>query len=99
MKETGLLGRPRRAEASVCELLGVSSSAPVAISFSFEGFAQRGGRTGPHADGWGVSLYQRHLARTFLEESPAHASALARFLHDNPIATHLAVAHIRKKTL
>jgi predicted glutamine amidotransferase len=59
----------------------------------------RGGHTGPHGDGWGVSLYQDRFARTFLEEKPAHSSALARFLQENPIETSLAVAHVRKKTL
>jgi predicted glutamine amidotransferase len=83
----------------MCELLGIASSAPVDIAFSFSGFVQRGGRTGPHADGWGVSLYHNRFARTFREERPAYASPLARFLHDNPIETRLAVAHIRKKTL
>jgi predicted glutamine amidotransferase len=83
----------------MCELLGIASSAPVDISFSFSGFVLRGGHTGPHADGWGVSLYQNCFARTFLEEKPAYESPLTRFLHDNPIETRLAVAHIRKKTL
>jgi glutamine amidotransferase len=83
----------------MCELLGVDASQPIDIAFSFSGFLQRGGRTGPHADGWGVSLYKRHVARTFLEEHPAYRSPLARFLHDNPIETPLAIAHIRKKTL
>lgn len=69
------------------------------IAFSFSGFTQRGGRTGPHAHGWGVSLFEGPFARTFREEHPAHASPLARFLHDNPIETKLAVAHIRKKTM
>lgn len=83
----------------MCELLGIASSVSIDIAFSFFGFVQRGGRTGPHADGWGVSLYHDRFARTFIEEKPAHASPLARFLNDNPIETRLAVAHIRKKTL
>lgn len=83
----------------MCELLGIASSVPVDIAFSFSGFVLRGGQTGPHADGWGVSLYHERFARTFIEERPAHDSPLARFLHDNPIETQLAVAHIRKKTL
>lgn len=83
----------------MCELLGIASSVPVDISFSFSAFVLRGGQTGPHADGWGVSLYHQRFARTFLEEKPAYASPLARFLHDNPIETRLAVAHIRKMTL
>jgi predicted glutamine amidotransferase len=82
----------------MCELLGIDSSAPVDISFSFSGFVLRGGHTGPHADGWGVSLYQNRFARTFREEKPAYASPLTRFLRDNPIETRLAVAHIRRKT-
>jgi glutamine amidotransferase len=83
----------------MCELLGIEASVPVDIAFSFSGFVLRGGHTGPHADGWGVSLYQNRFARTFLETKPAYASPLTRFLHDNPIETQLAVAHIRKKTL
>ncbi|HEY3592803.1 MAG TPA: class II glutamine amidotransferase [Polyangiaceae bacterium] len=83
----------------MCELLGIDSSVPVDIAFSFSGFVLRGGHTGPHADGWGVSLYQNRFARTFREAKPAYASPLTRFLHDNPIETRLAVAHIRKMTL
>lgn len=82
----------------MCELLGIGASVPIDIAFSFSGFAQRGGRTGPHADGWGVALYDGAFARMFLEERPAFSSPLTRFLEANPIATPLAVAHIRKKT-
>lgn len=82
----------------MCELLGVVSNVPADLVFSFTGFALRGGQTGPHADGWGLSLYEGLFARTFLEPHPAFSSPLARFLRENPIQTGLAVAHIRKKT-
>lgn len=82
----------------MCELLGIGSSAPIDIAFSFSGFVLRGGQTGPHADGWGVALYDGAFARMFLEASPAFSSPLTRFLQTNPIATRLAIAHIRKKT-
>jgi predicted glutamine amidotransferase len=82
----------------MCELLGVVSNVPADLAFSFTGFALRGGQTGPHADGWGLSLYNGLFARTFLEPDPAFSSPLARFLRENPIQTPLAVAHIRKKT-
>lgn len=82
----------------MCELLGVVSNIPADLVFSFTGFALRGGQTGPHADGWGLSLYDGLFARTFLEPHPAFSSPLARFLRENPIQTGLAVAHIRKKT-
>jgi glutamine amidotransferase len=82
----------------MCELLGLTSSAPVDISFSFSGFVQRGGRLGPHADGWGLALYQDVFARVFLDEHPAASSPLAAFLRDNPEEARIAIAHIRKKT-
>jgi glutamine amidotransferase len=82
----------------MCELLGMVASHPADVAFSFSGFAERGGKTGPHADGWGLSLYDGNFARTFLEHHPAHSSPLARFLRDNPVLTRLAVAHIRKMT-
>jgi predicted glutamine amidotransferase len=82
----------------MCELLGIAASAPIDIAFSFRGFALRGGHTGPHADGWGVSLYEGRFARTFLEARPAHGSPLTTFLRENPIETRLTVAHIRRAT-
>jgi glutamine amidotransferase len=74
------------------------ASHPSDVVFSFTGLALRGGQTGPHADGWGLSLYDERFARTFLEQHPAFSSPLARFLRENPILTRLAVAHVRKMT-
>lgn len=82
----------------MCELLGMVASYPVDMGFSFTGFALRGGHTGPHADGWGLSMYDGRFARTFREHLPAWSSPLTRFLRDNPILTPLAIAHIRKMT-
>lgn len=82
----------------MCELLGVTASHPTDVVFSFTGLALRGGQTGPHADGWGLSLYQGKFARTFLEQDPAHSSRLARYLRENPIPTQLAIAHVRRMT-
>jgi predicted glutamine amidotransferase len=82
----------------MCELLGMETNHPTDVVFSFTGLALRGGQTGPHADGWGLSLYDGHFARTFLEQDPAHSSLLARFLREHPILTRLAIAHVRKMT-
>jgi predicted glutamine amidotransferase len=71
---------------------------PTDITFSFTGFALRGGKTGPHADGWGLALYEGKFARSFLEPKPACESAMADYIRHNPIKTLLAVAHVRKKT-
>ncbi len=71
---------------------------PTDILFSFSGLRQRGGKTGPHADGWGLALYEGRAARVFLEPSPAADSALARFLAQTPIKTLLAIGHVRRRT-
>jgi len=82
----------------MCELLGMVAKHPADLTFSFTGLALRGGQTGPHADGWGLSLYDGRVARTFREKDPAHSSRLARFLREHPIHTRLAIAHVRKMT-
>ena len=71
---------------------------PTDIVFSFSGLALRGGKSGPHADGWGLALYDGKRARIFLEPTAAAASPLAKFIRENPIKTLLAIAHVRKRT-
>jgi predicted glutamine amidotransferase len=82
----------------MCELLGMECNVPTDIVFSFAGLASRGGRAGPHGDGWGLALYDGKLARTFLEPHPASSSPLAKFVREHPIKTLLAIAHVRRKT-
>ncbi|HVJ90186.1 MAG TPA: class II glutamine amidotransferase, partial [Labilithrix sp.] len=94
----------RRAKAvylrslSMCELLGMECNVPTDIVFSFSGLALRGGARGPHADGWGLALYEGRSVRTFLEPAAAANSALAAYIRSNPIKTLLAIAHVRKRT-
>ena len=71
---------------------------PTDIVFSFSGLALRGGARGPHADGWGLALYEGRAVRTFLEPSAAAKSPLAKYIRENPIKTLLAIAHVRKRT-
>lgn len=71
---------------------------PTDIVFSFSGLALRGGARGPHADGWGLALYEKRAVRTFLEPSAAAHSPLAAYIKQNPIKTLLAIAHVRKRT-
>ena len=82
----------------MCELLGMECNVPTDITFSFHGLASRGGKCGPHADGWGLALYEGKLARVFLEPVAAAHSALATFVREHPIKTLLAIAHVRRKT-
>lgn len=71
---------------------------PTDIVFSFSGLALRGGARGPHADGWGLALYEGPAVRTFLEPAAAAKSPLAKYIRENPIKTLLAIAHVRKRT-
>jgi predicted glutamine amidotransferase len=82
----------------MCELLGMECNVPTDIVFSFSGLALRGGAKGPHADGWGLALYDGNAVRTFLEPTPACNSPLATYVRENPIKTLLAIAHVRRKT-
>lgn len=82
----------------MCELLGMECNVPTDIVFSFSGLASRGGKCGPHGDGWGLALYDGKVARMFLEPNPAASSPLARFVREHPIKTLLAIAHVRRKT-
>jgi len=83
----------------MCELLGMECNVPTDLAFSFTGLTLRGGRTAPHADGWGLALYDGPFAQVFLEPIPACDSPLARLLRENPSPTLLAIAHVRKKTV
>lgn len=71
---------------------------PTDIVFSFSGLALRGGVRGPHADGWGLALYEGRAVRTFLEPAAAAESKLAAYIRSHPIKTLLAIAHVRKRT-
>ena len=82
----------------MCELLGMECNVPTDIVFSFSGLALRGGARGPHADGWGLALYEGRAVRTFLEPAAAANSSLAAYIRQNPIKTLLAIAHVRKRT-
>ena len=93
----GRARRQGRVARPVCELLGIVSSVPTDIVFSFSGFALRGGQTGPHADGWGLALYERHVRAHVPRADARLPSPLARFIRENPIKTLLAIAHVRTR--
>ena len=42
----------------MCQLLGMNCNTPTDVTFSFSGFAQRGGNTGEHTDGWGIAFFE-----------------------------------------
>ncbi|MEJ0061580.1 MAG: class II glutamine amidotransferase [Terricaulis sp.] len=80
----------------MCELLGMSANVPTDIRFSFAGLAQRGGKTGPHRDGWGIAFYEKRGCRAFHDPEPSATSPLARLVRDYPIKSQIAIAHVRR---
>lgn len=80
----------------MCELLGMSANVPTDICFSFSGLVQRGGGTGPHKDGWGITFYEGKGCRTFKDPQPSFNSPIARLVQEYPIKSCSVVAHIRQ---
>lgn len=80
----------------MCELLGMSANTPTDIRFSFAGLAPRGGRTGPHGDGFGVAFHEGPAARVFLDSGASADSEIARLLASHPIRSRIVLAHIRR---
>lgn len=82
----------------MCQLLGMNCNSDAAITFSFTGFAARGGRTAEHIDGWGMAFYERSGCRVFHDDQPACESPLAEFLSRYPIKSRIVIAHLRRAT-
>ncbi len=80
----------------MCELLGMSANVPTDIRFSFSGLVQRGGRTGPHRDGWGIAFYEGRGCRTFHDPQPGVDSEIARLIRRYPIKSLNVISHIRR---
>ncbi len=82
----------------MCQLLGMNCNTPTDVMFSFTGFAERGGRTDHHADGWGIAFFEGRGLRHFVDHSPAFDSPVAQLIRRYPIKSRNVIAHIRKAT-
>lgn len=80
----------------MCELLGMSANVPTDICFSFTGLMQRGGRTGPHRDGWGIAFYEGKGLRAFHDPHPSVDSKIAALISEHPIKSRVVISHIRQ---
>ncbi|WAC47715.1 class II glutamine amidotransferase [Asticcacaulis sp. SL142] len=80
----------------MCELLGMNANVPTDIRFSFAALAKRGGETGPHKDGWGISFYENKGCRSFHDPNPSAQSELAALVKNYPIKSRMVIAHVRK---
>jgi glutamine amidotransferase len=82
----------------MCELLGMSANVPTDIRFSFSGLIQRGGRTGPHRDGWGIAFYEGRGCQTFHDPAPGYLSEVAKLVQNHSLKSRTVICHIRKAT-
>ncbi|WP_299007769.1 class II glutamine amidotransferase [uncultured Shewanella sp.] len=80
----------------MCELLAMSANVPTDIVFSFTGLAERGGVTGPHVDGWGITFYEGKGSRSFKDACPSSESYIATMIKSFPIKSELVISHIRQ---
>ena len=76
----------------------MNCNTPTDVTFSFTGFAQRGGRTDHHADGWGIAFFEGRGLRHFVDHQPACESPVAELIRRYPIKSRNVIAHIRKAT-
>ena len=74
----------------------MSANVPTDIRFSFAGFSRRGGETGPHQDGWGITFYEGKGSRSFHDPQPSARSDIARLLREYPIKSRIVIAHVRR---
>ena len=83
----------------------MNSRLPASLTLSFTGFAQRGGSTDHHSDGWGIAFFESDgdqpgkAARHFVDKESAATSPIAQMLRSYPIKSHNVVAHVRKATV
>jgi len=80
----------------MCELLAMSANTPTDLCFSFTGLTRRGGETGPHKDGWGVTFYEGKGVRSFHDPDPSASSRIAEMVQTHPIKSEVAICHIRQ---
>ena len=80
----------------MCELLGMSANVPTDIVFSFTGLVERGGITGPHRDGWGITFYDGKGCRSFKDPLPSGESEVAKLIKNYPIKSRAVISHIRQ---
>ena len=80
----------------MCELLGMSANVPTDICFSFSGLRARGGRTGPHKDGWGMAMYRDGDVWAIHDPRPSADSDMAEVMSKTSLKCDIVISHIRQ---
>lgn len=79
----------------MCELFGISSDRPLAMSRELDTFRMRGGSKTDNPDGWGIAWLTNGVFSLVKEPNPAHRSTLFEQLCDTT-RSNLVIAHVRK---
>lgn len=82
----------------MCELFGVSASAPVHLTYSLHEFARHGGQLHPNKSGWGIAYHEGRDALLIKEPEPAADSPWVRFIESQPLRSDCIIAHVRYAT-
>ncbi len=82
----------------MCELFAMSSRLPATVNMSLEIFAEHGGRSGPHKDGWGIAYYHETYARLIKDSGAASHSDWVSFVEARGLCSTKVIAHIRNAT-
>ena len=80
----------------MCELLGMSANVPTDICFSFAGLLVRGGKTGPHKDGWGMAMHREGQAWCIHDPRPSAESDMAEVMSKSSLKCDIVISHIRQ---
>jgi glutamine amidotransferase len=80
----------------MCQLLGLSSSDPIRLTFDWDSFAMRGSQQGGNPDGWGVAYYEGVDAMLLREPAPAAESSMVQFLSSHAPRSNLVISHVRR---
>lgn len=76
----------------------MNCNVPTDIRFSFSGLLERGGRTGPHSDGWGIAFYEGRACRTFHDPLASTESEIAELVRNHSLKSQNVICHIRQAT-
>ncbi len=82
----------------MCQLLGLSSSSPIRLTFNWESFIGRGSKKAGNPDGWGVAYFEGSDALLLREPEPAITSPMVQFLTRHAPRSNLVVSHVRRAT-
>lgn len=82
----------------MCELFAMSSREPATVTFSLGILAEHGGKSAPHADGWGIAFYDDADVRMIRDTTCASRSPWVEFVAHRELHSRFVVSHIRKAT-